>query len=785
MSESAPQAEATISLAQLQEFIGIFGRLFALFAGVATVLYALGFVIVNTNLQRYGVYEFRLVQVQFITAGLSYLFYLALLVLIAIFVHGLVERGYEELVRPLFSREEERKPSLTGCFPNLLASGGRFISRGIIIVPAVIVLLLLFSDLYLGESRVSIRFADFKAAFTWAWATLTLTWLYVLFIRPRIVNRVTTSGRMEISPTGRLALETLALFIALMPALFLYGSNVYHRLPPAIGGGSPMIVEFVVDEEDAQERLRALGIDTDELGLTEKMKLLAQSESRYIVLTHERAVSLSTGDVRAIAYYILDKEFLPDYINQGIDYLEKAKREKERGQEKDQEVFDRYLKEAREELDQAIDVAEIRGDRDPTVHRAYYHLARSYAIQGEFVLKAVEDLQTAIELEPTDHDAVRADRDFQPFLSQEEFVEAIFGGFETAAREYNSQATDYERKGSPKEAEWSYIQALYLVTQTQAYKGETGEEKRKALLLEKASYHAGLAGLYAKQAKWGLAAAEYEKAATDAPTNVAYGARQVEALYSDGQWGEAIEVCGGWEENFKVHPPGAIACGNAYRDSREFNKAQDLYTQAISYTKTVSYTQTISTTTDAAEAHYQRARLYARQSDVEHYAELSLQDLAEATRLSPFLIVRSAIEPDFSAFKGDSRFLELLYPNIERIGVKEDEMTLIFNLPAPSPTFQFRLIALMRLQGLPPLISYQEETGEVVPARTDMEVSEDGRVWTFRLRPDFPYKASELQAQLLQTLNLGPPPEPTITPATPITPTGTITPTVTITPAEP
>jgi nucleoid-associated protein YgaU len=45
-----------------------------------------------------------------------------------------------------------------------------------------------------------------------------------------------------------------------------------------------------------------------------------------------------------------------------------------------------------------------------------------------------------------------------------------------------------------------------------------------------------------------------------------------------------------------------------------------------------------------------------------------------------------------------------------------------------------------------------------------MSVSEDKLVWTFRLREDAPYKASELQAQLLQTPSLGQeaqvPPEP-------------------------
>ena len=248
--------------------------------------------------------------------------------------------------------------------------------------------------------------------------------------------------------------------------------------------------------------------------------------------------------------------------------------------------------------------------------------------------------------------------------------------------------------------------------------------------------------------------------------DVAYLRRSelVDALYSGGQMDEAIIACQQRGDEFEAHPTGAIACGNVYRDSQDFGDALYSYTQAISYTQTISYTQIVSTTADLAEAHYQRARLYARQSE----AELFLGDLAEAIQHNYSLIARSAFEPDFGAFQKDSRFRQLVYPNIERVDVK-DETTLIFNLSAPSPAFQFRLIALMRLERLPPLISYQDKSGEGVQAQADMSVSQDKLVWTFRLREDAPYRASELQAQLLQTPSLG---QEAQVPAEPITPVG-------------
>jgi tetratricopeptide (TPR) repeat protein len=797
MAESTPQVEAAISPAQLlDKFVGIFGRLFALFAGVATILYALGFFIVNTNLLRHGVYEFGLVKAQFVTAGLSYLFYLALLVSTAIVVHALVSWICDKWIRPrLRPREGEQKPNLIARFLNLITFDGQFVDEWIVVVLDIIVspsvlLFLLASPIWRQWTAPGLSLLnDFEAVFTWAWMTLTLAWIYFLFIRPWIVDQVTTIGRMGISPVGRVALETVALFLALMPTLFLYGQNVYHRIPPSFGGGSPMIVQFVVDE-DARARLQALGIVTNELGLTEKVELIAQSENRFIVLTQQedRAVSLNTQDVQAIAYYsvgyrvtaqryneigeqrarderyedaiaqydqaiLLDRGFLRAYINRGAAYLERAKRAREIGQQGgDQETFRRYIEAARKDCTQAIDVAAMFGDREHVVHLAYYHRARSYAIPvsvpeepqglGEAIEHAVDDLQKAIKLEPTDHDAVRTNHDFQPFLSQEQFVKAIFGNFENAAHEYSVQATDYKQKGNFKEAEWTYGQALNLIAQ--AYEKATDADKVKALLSEKASYHGGLADLYVKQAKWDLAAEEYEKAANDAPDNIAYPSEQVRALYSGRQLENATTVCQKWQKEFAAHPPASIFCGNVYRDSQNYEAAQ------ISYTRAISAATDLGTLTDLAEAYYQRSRLYAKQSS----AELFLQDLAEATRLSPFLIARSAFEPDFSTFKGDSRFLGLLYPTIERINVK-DEMTLVFVLPAPSPAFQFQLIALMRLQGLSPLIGYQEQTGEVAPAQADVDVSRDGLVWTFRLRSDAPYKASELQAQLLQTLGVG------------------------------
>ena len=814
MAKSASQTEAAINPIQiLESFMGIFGRLFALFAGVATILYALGFVIVNTNLQRHGVYEFRLVQAQFVTAGLSYLFYLAFLVSIAIVVHALVGWICEKWVRPRLCPRKGR-PNLIGRLLSLVTFDGRFIDEWIVVVLDIILsppvlLFLLARPIWRRWTAPGLSLLnDFQAVFTWAWMTLTLVWLYALFIRPSIVGRVTTIGRMKVSPVGRVALESVALFLALMPTLFLYGKNIYHRIPPSFGGGSPMVVQFVVDK-DGRARLQALGIVTNESGLTEKVELIAQSENRFIVLTQqeERAVSLNTEDVQAIVYYIgyrgtaqryneigeqraqseryndaisqynqailLDRGFLRAYINRGAAYLERAKQEKEKGQEKDQEAFNRDLEHAKGDFRQAIDIAEMRGDREGIAYLARYHSARAYAIQDlPSIEQTVEDLQEAIELEPTVQDAVRANHDFQPFLGESKFVEDIFGGFENAAREYNKQATDYKQEGNPEEAEWSYNWALALIDQ--AYEKATKADKREALLSEKASYQGGLADLYAKQAKWDQAAREYldaaesKKAAKDAQGSAAYRSKQVGAFYSGGQLEDAITVCEEWGEEFEAYPPGAIACGNVYRDSQKFEMVQVFYTHAI------STATELEMPTDLAEAYYQRARLYARQSE----AELFLRDLAEATQLSPSLIARSAFEPDFSTFKEDSRFLKLLYPNIERIDVK-DETTLVFNLPAPSPAFQFQLIALMRLEGLPPLISYQEKAGEGVQAQADMGVSEDKLVWTFSLRPDAPYKASELQAQLLQTLGLGQeaqaPSEPTITPTMTITPTEGVT----------
>jgi len=581
------------------------------------------------------------------------------------------------------------------------------------------------------------------------------------------------------------------------------------------------------------------------------VELIAQSEDRFIVLTQqeERAVSLKTGDIQATVYYIgyrgtaqrynelgvqraqaeryedaislynqallLDKGFLPAHVNRGVAYLERAKQEKERGQE-DQQVLDRYLNTAqadftqviddtlsgcpalagviripREDLAEAvdvalnecpalaeaiqasgedligvIDVAAMRGDRGHILHLAYYHHARAYAIQEspseEDSEEAVEDLQKAIALAPLDRTAVPAEHDFEPFLGESQFVRAVFGSFENAAREYTKRATDFVQEGDLQEAEWSYSWALALIDQ--AGDETTEAQKKDRLLSEQASLHTGLADLYAKQAKWDLALAEHEKAIANmvdaGMDDVAYRYRsdQVEALYSGGQMDKAITACQEWGEEFEAHPPGAIACGNVYRDSQDFGDALGSYTQAISYTQTISYTQA-----DLAEAHYQRARLYARQSE----AELLLGDLAEAIQHDYSLIARSAFEPDFGAFQKDSRFRQLVYPNIEHIDVK-DETTLIFNLSAPSPAFQFRLIALMRLERLPPLISYQEKTGEGVQAQADMSVSQDKLVWTFRLREDAPYKASELQAQLLQTPSLGQEAQVPTEPVTPV-----------------
>lgn len=625
MADKKQQGELTIA-GMVEQYSGLAVKIFGFVAGAVGLLYGIGFAVVNISLLRYGVYEVSLVRARYVSAGVFFLVFFALLVGGVRFSLALVER---------------------------IVTGPPWAVLGLSAIPIGVICCLL--SLGVWEFRGLLNFKGLLSHHFLIWC-LGVSVLVLLIVRRAQIPWVrdvlphtgisarkapSGSGRKPAAPTASLAAWSIVA-IPLLVLLYYYGRSAYATFPPALGGGLPIVVQFSAEEE-SMAALEQLGIYPEAPGLTIKVDLIAQTDTRYIVLVWDSilerdvAVSFEKSFVSGIRYYpdeyYLSDEYAADkYTREGLASLEQGKWETAI------EWFDDALRRApsytpawvgrgdayvaSEDYGAAKQSYKKALEFDESNAPAYYGLARAYAL-SERVDEAVDSLSKAIEIDETYQEEAKTEPAFEAIKLHPQFIDWIFQGAENAAIWYGQEGDRQREDGNWEVAVVEYTRAISL---THQLADETGE----------ASYHYRLAGVYLALEQNLDALTEYRASVTLEPTNATYhfGLAEAYAVQKDFQ-----SARGEYEEAHKINPDYIAAW---------IGKGEACLALGQDYQAAVnSYTKAIELDRKKHVAYYGRARA---ESLLGMTAE-AIQDLRRAIILEPDYVKTAESEPAFEKIR--------------------------------------------------------------------------------------------------------------------------------------
>lgn len=302
-----PEAMAERSLTRYADLIS---RLLGSLAGLAAIMYLLGFIITNSYLLQYGFFTFQLLQARYIASG--FIFIVLSLVILA-------EPLYEsQIISHLLAA---KKP----------ISSRRYVMNSIIAWLWLVFVILAFSVFVcvipasalagsfgsVSQAQVAILGATDKAIQLFlrllVWSSLVflafkwITW----YLIARVIGRPAVKRR-----SGRLG-PSFATFTAMVgfPWLILtlvyFGVAIYPLIPAAFGGGEPMRIRLVGEAAKMQQvQLMGIAASPSQLSpqgfISEPVWLLDQSEKQYFILVRTPA-----GGQEAV---VVDKDMIQGAI---------------------------------------------------------------------------------------------------------------------------------------------------------------------------------------------------------------------------------------------------------------------------------------------------------------------------------------------------------------------------------------------------------------------------------------------------------------------------------------
>ncbi|MGH2593650.1 MAG: tetratricopeptide repeat protein, partial [Anaerolineae bacterium] len=511
----------TVSTDVVTDLVARYGRqaiqLFAALAGATGVFYAIGFVIVNFNLLRLGVYETALISVGYVVPGIAFVILATLLVVAAIGAFA----AWRRLLGP--APLERVLAALFGIVT--LIAGWLLLGWA----------MGFFRDVAPGVVIWGIAFSLIAAIMAYA-ENLPL-------VKRMIVKR-TDADRSPLSPIqARLKSPAFLLVSAALTffSVLAYGLIAYDQVPPAFGGGLPSVVRFFGEDVDRLEEIR-IGLEPGTTNLTERVELIAVTEDRYIVRVADQAVSFDKSFVQGIRYE------LPEFSFDEAFFLLKHTGEGER-----------LLGEER--FDQALSEFKLVLGRDPSYVRAlhgrvrifrraenpdfegaledyrtltqvesqhgenFYGLAQVHVLRAQSpqeieVDNVVSALMRAKEISATLGENAQADPVFDPLRGIRAFDQAVYGSGPDAARWFRNKSQSFAESGATDEAILALRRAL---TYTQQYTSDPGALSPS----EVAQLHIDLSRLHLRRDPLsGEAVAELDQAVKVpglSPTEVAEG----------------------------------------------------------------------------------------------------------------------------------------------------------------------------------------------------------------------------------------------------------------------
>jgi tetratricopeptide (TPR) repeat protein len=607
----------------LQEILTMLVSIAGRVAGAAGLTFGIGFVVVNLSLLKHGVFEGALVRERYVAAGISYMVLLAGVTIIALTARSAAER----LARPrrLYIRSAVTVV-LAAVMNGLLAvvvwefkglSGPLFIWS---LASGCLALIFLYANPLRWERWLRDHNFFRKAPLTsssdqpqpdavQAKAAAQTT------AEPE--DPITLFKRRTKSPAG---LTSLGILFFLL--LVTYGRYVYDKLPAALGGGLPVVVQFTGDEA-SMAILADMGMPLKNPSTSGQFEFIGQTEERYFIFVRQTnwEESLTTGKTRVVSrrtvlafnkelvqgiryypseYYLTDDFAAVDHVQKGDalfaqEFYNGAIEEYDRALNRQPDyhpaLFKRgraYLIEARNTPDKrdyfaglAVDDLDRAKGLNPSEASYWYHLARAQMLAGQHQT-AIETLMGAVERDLSFGKLAKDEVLFEALKVREDlgfdFEEIVFGGLIEAARAYADQGQarytqaleeddEQARHEALTEAALAYIRAISLTVTIDRP-------------LERASYQFALAGVYQEQAKPDLALTELEQAVEAAPDNESYRLRLATAYADQGSWARAEEeyneVLGRNDQNVNAW----LGKGEALRQQGEYQEAADAFQQA-------------------------------------------------------------------------------------------------------------------------------------------------------------------------------------------------------------
>jgi tetratricopeptide (TPR) repeat protein len=652
MADEEKQEKTTITDV-VKDFSELAVKILGFVAGAVGLLYGVGFAVVNISLLCYGVYEVALVRARYVSAGVFCLLFFISLVVVSLACLTRVERIGEG--RPRMRIALTAIPPCVFCYLLALVVGDRGLHNFRSVLD------------YFMHNRSA------RGAFYSVWELgkplsshfliwcLGISFVVLLFVRRDQILRVKdllsrVDTRAEWMPSG--AGGKLAVFMSsfgawsivaiplLIVLLYYYGHSVYATFPAALGGGEPILVQFSVEEE-SMDVLEKLGIDLEAPGLTEEIALIAQTDTRYIVLDRDPimerdvAVSFDKSFVRGIRYYskehYLSHERVADeYTQDGLAYLERGEwdaaiRRFDYALWRMRDYIPAWLGKGRAQLalqdyDSAIKNYKDALDKidkeapgyDESSAALQYGRAQAYAL-SEQAKEAVGSLRKAVGADETCREKAKTEAAFEAIKLDDSFINLIFQSTENAAIWYGLEGDRQREAGNWEVAVVEYGRAISL---TQEFGDEIAE----------ASYHYCRAGVYLALDDSSQALTEYQTAIKLRSENATYHFDLAEAYAAQQKLESALFE---YEEARKLksdHIDAWIGEGDAYLAlRRNYEDAVERYTAAIAIDR------------ENSMAYYGRARARALLGK----SGEAIQDLRRAITLDFTYVGRAKSEPDF------------------------------------------------------------------------------------------------------------------------------------------
>jgi tetratricopeptide (TPR) repeat protein len=575
-----------------------------------------------------------------------------------------------------------------------------------------------------------------------------------------------------------IANSVLGGFGLLLVALVSYGGYAYPHLPKSWGGGSPIYVEFVVEEE-AIDMLETLGLRVGDGGLTERVTFLTESSERIFVVTQRHdTLSFDPSLVKASRFYNVDYYVSAEaHLSRGDGYREQRRWSKAIDEYnaalliqadlvdarvgRGMAFTEAYLESvkgdssdllrdsARADLSDAITQAkeklEAVGQGDETRTKleaakalAHYERGRLCFHLQEYT-EAAEDLGKAIKLDLGFGRMAMHETAFEQKILYDPSFRKVYGMKDGELAEAYAALGNSLKTDQPENAAYAYDMAAKIAQSAQ----DLAPYRRK----KRSAHFSSLRAQVLESLSRNEDACEAWKQAKEAdPGNWMYRYQFALLSYRRGRLQDVRDECAiviKREEQDLATIGCRILRGNVNRDEQDQEAApqpREDYTWAAE--KAIDYAHT----SYAATAYYQYARLETREGNIDEAIRL----LERAVWLDRALSEQAERESDFDVLRESAsvdHYQRAIHPPIVT-GIESDDVegTISLLLQEPVVDFPERLQVLVQVFPQADLVTLDGIGLD--------EPSEDQLLYTFHLGEATEQGAGELAARLRELLEL-------------------------------